>query len=127
MQPSCPSKIEGGLTQNQAGGSKPGPSGDVEVTASAGIPDSDPFSFRNGIKTDEELTTLRQRKKGKTLESYHRKQNEVRPLFFFLAVFLIVAPQQLIDNLLKPMAVHTQEAVDSANSARLSVWRNHSS
>lgn len=55
---------------------------DVEGNTSAEIFDADPFSFRNGIKTDEELVVLRRRKKGKPLESYHRKQNEVRSLFF---------------------------------------------
>jgi len=30
-------------------------------------------------------------------------------------------PAQLIDNLLKPMAIHTQEAKDTADAARLSV------
>ncbi|KAF9786879.1 CDF-like metal transporter [Thelephora terrestris] len=84
-------------------GKAPPSNGDVEGSTSIEIFETDPFSFRNGIKTDEELVVLRQRKKGKTLESYHRKQNE------------------LIDNLLKPMAVHTQEARDSADAARLSV------
>lgn len=55
---------------------------DVEGNTSPDIFDADPFSFRNGIKTDEELVVLRRRKKGKPLESYHRKQNEVRSLFF---------------------------------------------
>lgn len=55
-------------------GEPPSSDGDVEGT---GIRDADPFSFRNGIKTDEELIVLRQRKKGKPLESFHRKQNEV--------------------------------------------------
>lgn len=79
------------------------PDGDVEGAIPSGIHEADPYSFRHGIKTDQELVVLRQRKKGKPLESYHRKQNE------------------LIGNLLKPMAVHTQEARDSADSARLQV------
>jgi hypothetical protein len=54
---------------------------DVEGTPSTAISNPDPFSFRSGIKTDEELVGLRQRKKGKPLEKYHRKQNEVRSLF----------------------------------------------
>lgn len=87
----------------QSPGKPPPSNGDVEGTASTELRDADPFSFRNGIKTDEELVVLRQRRKGKPLESYHRKQNE------------------LIGNLLKPMAVHTQEAKDLAESARLSV------
>ena len=51
---------------------------DVEGTLSTANSDADPFGFRGGIRTDEELTVLRQRKKGKPLEKYHRKQNEVR-------------------------------------------------
>lgn len=40
---------------------------------------ADPFSIRNGLKTEEELVDLRQVKKsGKRLEKYHRKQNDVR-------------------------------------------------
>jgi hypothetical protein len=75
--------VEEKLTQEQVlaktGG--PPPSGeDVESTLSTAIVDADPFSFRNGRKTDEELVVLRQRKKGKPLENYHRKQNEVRSL-----------------------------------------------
>lgn len=70
----------GKLTQKQVLAKTDGipPSnGDVEGTPSAAIADADPFSFRNGKKTDEELVVLRQRKKGKPLENYHRKQNEV--------------------------------------------------
>lgn len=38
----------------------------------------DPFMFRAGVKTEDELNELRQRKHvGKKLESYQRKQNIV--------------------------------------------------
>jgi hypothetical protein len=99
----------------------PPSNGDVEGTLSTAISHADPFSFRSGIKTDEELVVLRRRKKGKTLESYHRKQNEVRPSFVRLFAPDRCSPLQLIDNLLKPMAVLTQEAKDAADAARLSV------
>lgn len=68
------------LTQKQVlaktGVSRPSDE-DVESTLSTAISNADPFRFRSGKKTDEELVVLRQRKKGKPLESYHRKQNEV--------------------------------------------------
>jgi len=68
------------LTQKQVlaktGGAAPS-NEDVEGTPSTANFDADPFGFRGGIRTDEELVVLRQRKKGKPLEKYHRKQNEV--------------------------------------------------
>jgi hypothetical protein len=40
---------------------------------------SDPFRFRSGLKTDDELAEIRHRRKtGKKLENYQRKQNDVR-------------------------------------------------
>lgn len=39
----------------------------------------DPYMFRVGLKSDDELSQLRRRHKhGKSLESYHRRQNNVR-------------------------------------------------
>lgn len=76
--------LQGELTQSQVLPKTGGPSPsneDVEGTLPTSSSDADPFSFRCGIKTDEELNVLRQRKKGKPLEKYHRKQNEVRSLF----------------------------------------------
>lgn len=74
-------KTSGRLTQKQVvsdtSGAPPSKE-DVEGTLSTANSDADPFGFRGGIRTDEELVVLRQRKKGKPLESYHRKQNEVR-------------------------------------------------
>lgn len=55
---------------------------DIEMKPSG--PASDPYTLRVGLKTDEELSQLRRRNKhGKSLESYHRKQNDVRvhPLY----------------------------------------------
>jgi hypothetical protein len=41
----------------------------------------DPFSLRDGVKSEGELSELRKRSKsGKKLESFHRKQNDVRGL-----------------------------------------------
>jgi hypothetical protein len=49
---------------------------DVELTANVHKVD-DPFSFRRGLKSDGELAELRRRRKGKRLEMFHRKQNDV--------------------------------------------------
>ncbi|KAH0837906.1 CDF manganese transporter [Lanmaoa asiatica] len=65
---------------------------------------SDPYMFRVGLKTDDELFQLRRRRKhGKSLELYHRKQNN------------------LIHSLLKSMDDHTKEAKDVEEAARLSI------
>lgn len=69
----------------------------------------DPYRIRLGLKTDDELSQLRRRRRtGKRLEKFHRKQND------------------LIQSLLKPMEEHTQEArEDEANfhfSVRVAVW-----
>lgn len=37
----------------------------------------DPHMFSNGLKTEDELSELRRRKRGHKLERYHRRQNEV--------------------------------------------------
>lgn len=50
-----------------------------ESPKSAGI--HDPFDFRNGLKSEAELAQLRKRKRGKGLESYHRRQNNVRTFY----------------------------------------------
>ncbi|KAF8559898.1 CDF manganese transporter [Imleria badia] len=65
---------------------------------------SDPYTLRVGLKTDEELSQLRHRRKhGKSLELYHRKQND------------------LINSLLKSMDDHTREAKDLEETYRLSI------
>lgn len=51
---------------------------DVETSETRPESLSDPYTLRVGLKTDEELSQLRRRRKhGKSLESYHRKQNDV--------------------------------------------------
>ncbi|KAJ3481455.1 hypothetical protein NLI96_g7649 [Meripilus lineatus] len=76
----------------------------ADTPSSSSSEGSDPFSIRNGLKTEEELTNLRQAKKsGKRLEKYHRKQND------------------LISSLLKPMEEHTEDARAEIEAARLSV------
>ncbi|KIJ53622.1 hypothetical protein M422DRAFT_58488 [Sphaerobolus stellatus SS14] len=68
-------------------------------------PFPDPFALRSGFKPDEDLLRMRKNggKKGKRLEKYHRRQNE------------------LIENLLKPMDKHTSEAAEQEEAARLPV------
>lgn len=64
----------------------------------------DPYGFQDGVKSPEELRVLRKiGKKGKKMERYHRRQNE------------------LIEYLLKPMETHTSEALQEEEAARLSV------
>ncbi|CAE7076021.1 unnamed protein product [Rhizoctonia solani] len=76
---------------------------DVEVR-SALSDSSDPFSFRSALKSDHELSELRQRSKaGKNLEKYQRGQND------------------LISSLLKPMEAHTAEAKEAEAEDRLPV------
>ncbi|TFK86932.1 CDF-like metal transporter [Polyporus arcularius HHB13444] len=74
----------------------------VERASGPNKPD-DPFNFRNAYKTDDQLSELRKRKKGKPLELYHRHQNN------------------LIDALLKPMDEHTEDARVEEEQARLPV------
>ncbi|GBE77249.1 CDF manganese transporter [Sparassis crispa] len=75
-------------------------SNDVERVPAHQHPD--PFSLRNGIKTEEELAVLR-RNAGKKVERYQRKQNN------------------LITYLLKTMDEHTEEAKSEEQAARLPV------
>lgn len=37
----------------------------------------DPFNFRTAYKDDEQLSELRKRRKGRSVEQYHRRQNNV--------------------------------------------------
>ena len=48
-----------------------------DIEQSPKTPEKDPFAFRNALKTDDELALLRKSQRGKPLETYHRKQNEV--------------------------------------------------
>ncbi|KAI0756392.1 CDF-like metal transporter [Daedaleopsis nitida] len=63
----------------------------------------DPFNFRDAYKNDEQLSELRKRRKGRPVEQYHRHQNN------------------LIDDLLKPMEDHTNDARAEEEIARLPV------
>ncbi|KAK7695094.1 hypothetical protein QCA50_002284 [Cerrena zonata] len=64
----------------------------------------DPYSLREGIKGDDELSEIRKRRKnGKKLEKFHRRQNN------------------LINSLLKSMEEHTEEARVEEEASRLPV------
>lgn len=53
----------------------------------------DPYMFRGALKTDDELSQLRRRyKHGKSLESYHRKQNNVRVHQLYLSFVTVIHP-----------------------------------
>jgi len=75
---------------------------DAENAASSSARE-DPFSLQDGVKSEGELSELRKRKRGKKLEMFHRKQND------------------LIEYLLKPIDEHTQEAKNEEDDARLKV------
>ncbi|KAH7904085.1 hypothetical protein BJ138DRAFT_1073714, partial [Hygrophoropsis aurantiaca] len=93
-------------TSPKLGGSDLSPDrpADVEMTPRLTETQPDPYSFRGGYKTDDELSQLRHRRKtGKRLEKFHRKQND------------------LIVSLLKPMEAHTEEAKVEEEDARLSI------
>lgn len=73
---------------------------DTVVSREAG--ESDPLLLRQKVKSAAEIDTLRKRKAGK-VASFYENQNEH------------------IDNLLKPMDVHTAEARDAGEAAALKV------
>lgn len=75
---------------------------DTVVSREAG--ESDPLLLRQKVKTAEEIDGLRKRKgSGAKIASFYESQNEH------------------IDNLLKPMDVHTAEARDAGEAAALKV------
>lgn len=77
---------------------------DLERNSESSNPYSlDPFSLRDGYKTEKQLAELRQRRKGKVIAKYHRRQNN------------------LIDALLKSMEDHTKDAQVEEEAARLPV------
>ncbi|EGN93650.1 hypothetical protein SERLA73DRAFT_189385 [Serpula lacrymans var. lacrymans S7.3] len=79
-------------------------SDDIEmVMQAADNSQPDPFEFQKSLKSDAELSQLRRRHKGKRLEKYHRRQND------------------LILSLLKSMEDHTKDAQDEEEDARLPV------
>ncbi|KIJ66447.1 hypothetical protein HYDPIDRAFT_129314 [Hydnomerulius pinastri MD-312] len=82
-----------------------GQDGDIEMKPQVKVElHPDPYMFRGGLKTDEELSQLRRRHKtGKRLEKYHRKQND------------------LIVSLLKSMEEHTEEAKNDEEASRLAI------
>ncbi|KZP28902.1 CDF-like metal transporter [Athelia psychrophila] len=91
------------ITAVQNGSAKP-TDDDIERASSTILPQADPFSFGTAVKNTEELAALRRRPKtGKRLARYHNEQNN------------------LISSLLKPMAEHTQDALDSEEIARLPI------
>ncbi|EPQ60166.1 CDF-like metal transporter [Gloeophyllum trabeum ATCC 11539] len=63
----------------------------------------DPFDFRKGLLNEDQLSQLRNRRKGRHLEKYQRQQND------------------LIMALLKPMDEHTRQAEDEEAANRLPV------
>jgi len=76
---------------------------DVEKRPRFGV-DQDPFMLREGVKTEDELSQLRQRKKGgKKVETYQRQQND------------------LIAYVLKSMDEHTEEAKEVEEASRLPI------
>lgn len=76
---------------------------DMERAASTSILPVDPFQFRDGIIPDDELATIRSRRKGKNIAKYQKRQND------------------LINDLLKPMEEHTEDAKQEEEAARLPV------
>ena len=56
------------------------PSSDLESSPQLAQCD-DPYEFRNGILSEDALLQVRQRKQGKQLESYQRRQNGVKANF----------------------------------------------
>ncbi len=103
---------------------------DVEKRPRFGV-DQDPFMLREGVKTEDELSQLRQRKKGgKKVETYQRHQNDVRfvwGLEFYkgekktMANWVLVDDLQLIAYVLKSMDEHTEEAKEVEEASRLPV------
>ncbi|EKM61576.1 uncharacterized protein PHACADRAFT_248262 [Phanerochaete carnosa HHB-10118-sp] len=63
----------------------------------------DPYEFRNGITPEVDLASMRKRKRGKSIEGYHRKQNN------------------LITDLLKPMEEHTEDARVEEEASKVSI------
>ena len=87
---------------------------------------SDPYALRSSIKTEDELAIIRKSKRGKGLEHYHRRQNNVGTNHPGLATVracprLTPLFPQLITSLLKPMEEHTEDAREAEEAARLPV------
>ncbi|KAF7792548.1 hypothetical protein EIP86_003589 [Pleurotus ostreatoroseus] len=87
---------------------------------------SDPYALRSSIKTEDELAIIRKSKRGKGLEHYHRRQNNVGTNHPGLATVracprLTPLFPQLITSLLKPMEEHTEDAREAEEAARLPI------
>lgn len=67
----------------------------MERAASTSILPVDPFQFRDGIIPDDELATIRSRRKGKNIAKYQKRQNDVRRSLPSLLI-----PSSLITTLL---------------------------
>ena len=96
---------------------------DAESPTSRVSTSNDPYNIGHGLKTDAEIAELRDRKRGKRLADYYRKQNNVRVSLFFPSpdpahslAYMIHA--QLIAYLLKPMEEHTEDARNEEDLAR---------
>lgn len=77
---------------------------DIEsILAAPDMAHRDPFDFRKGLLNEDQLSQLRNRRKGRHLEKYQRQQND------------------LIMALLKPMDEHTRQAEDEEAANRLPV------
>ncbi|KAF5385383.1 hypothetical protein D9615_001074 [Tricholomella constricta] len=77
---------------------------DIErISESSSVQPLDPFRLRDGMLSDQEVASLRRRRKGKPVAYYHQRQND------------------LINSLLKPMEDHTAEARIQEDVARLPV------
>ena len=56
------------------------PSLDIDIertSAASSVLPLDPFNIRRGLLTEEQIAQLRQRRKGKRVANFHRKQNDV--------------------------------------------------
>ena len=87
------------------------------------MPRRDPFNFGHGLKTDAEIAEIRNRKRGKPLANYHRKQNAVGSLLLCSCSLLTLQGpiHQLIASLLKPMEEHTEDARHEEDLSRVPV------
>jgi hypothetical protein len=70
------------LTPSTTQNTEDGTAHDVDLAALERSPKvgeaKDPFAFRSGVKSEADLAAMRKSKHGKRLESYHRRQNNVR-------------------------------------------------
>lgn len=96
---------------------------DVERTSTSSVLLGDPFQLSDGIVPDEQIASLRHRKKGKRVAKYQLRQNNVCVARSLQLSQIIIIPRQLISSLLKPMEEHTEDAKVSEEVAKLPVGR----